>query len=159
MVNLDSLPTEVLYRITAQVDTRSQRNVFESNKTLYSKWHIQPEETDEYLFVLWCLDWLGCRQKVTFDAAKTGLTAYFLQERTLNTSSQLIQPEFFEEQDTFLESMAVITSRGFAFPLYDTRLGAISSQVALWRRLDTGRTVPGFGLATFLQRPNYPTFE
>ena len=154
MATLCALPTEVLYRILAHLDVRSQRHVLTANRFLYGKWQVQTKVTQEHCFLKWSLDWLEQRKQDFFDCCQTGITAYFIQQRYLGESGEILHPEFFEADGSFSESMAVVTHQGLAFPSFHVKVYPTESQGGLWKMLDTRQLVAGFGLVKFLFRPS-----
>ncbi len=151
---LQTLSTEVLYGITRHLDTAAQRKLFVTSKAMYSKWFIQREETEDGHFLLWCLQWLADRRKDLFDTTRSGVTGYFVQHRFLDESDQKLETGFFEADSSFIESMAILSHTGYAFPTFDLRVFSTNSQAALWRKLESGQKLAGFGLVRFLYRPS-----
>lgn len=151
MGSLHGLPTDVLYRITAYLDVYSQRHFFMSSKVLYDKWLIQVEQTQEHRFLLWCLEWLEQRNRTVFDATRTGVTVHYIQQRF--RADHTLHPDFFMTSRSFIESMAVITRQGLAFPCLKVDVSPTHSEGTLWRELESGIVVPGFGLVRYLRRP------
>ena len=154
---LHTLPKEVLYRISVQLDTLGQRKLFTTNKALYNKWFIQREENGDDYFLLWCLQWLADRRKDLLDASRSGVTGYFVQHRFLEESDQALDPFFFETDSSFIESMAVLSHRGHTFPTYDINVFPTDTQAALWKKDESGQEVAGFGLVKYLHRPGLET--
>ncbi len=153
---LHTLPKEILDHITVYLDVSSQRKLFMTCKSLYAKWSASLEETEDVRFLLWSLQWLADRPKDVFDACRSGLTAYFVRPRFLDGPDQDLTTDFFETDGSFDESIVVVSHTGYAFPKYDIKIFETDSQAALWRKLDSGQTVAGFGLVQYLTRPATP---
>ena len=122
-----------------------------SNKLLYVKWFVQHEQTEEHRFLLWCLEWLEQRNRTVFDGTRTGVTAYFIQRYP--GADDTLHPEFYMTESSFIESLAVITHQGLAFPCFKVEVSPTDSQGTLWRELESGNIVPGFGLVKYIRRP------
>ena len=153
---LHTLPKEILDHITVYLDMSSQRKLFMTCKGLYAKWSACLEETEDTRFLLWSLQWLADRPKDVFDACRSGLTAYFVQPRFLDGPDQDLTTDFFETDSSFIESIVVLSHTGYAFPKFDIKIFETDSQAALWRKLESGQTVAGFGLVKYLSRPEPP---
>ena len=153
---LHTLPKEILDHITMYLDVSSQRKLFMTCKGLYAKWCASLEETEDVRFLLWSLQWLAGRPKDVFDACRSGLTAYLVRPRFLDGPDRDLTTDFFETDRSFIESIVVLSHTGYAFPKYDIKVFKVDSQAALWRKLESGQTVAGFGLVQYLRRPAIP---
>ncbi|DBA84305.1 TPA: hypothetical protein ACH3X2_006359 [Trebouxia sp. C0005] len=125
-------------------------------KSLYARWSACLEETEDLRFLLWSLQWLADRPKDVFDACRSGSSAYFVRPRFLDGPNQDLTTDFFETDRSFIESIVVLSHTGYAFPKYDIKVFKVDSQAALWRKLESGQTVAGFGLVQYLRRPAIP---
>ena len=154
---LHTLPKEILDHVTVYLDVSSQRKLFMACKSLYAKWSACLQETEDMRFLLWSLQWLADRPKDVFDACRSGSTAYFVRPRSLDRPSQDLTTDFFETDRSFIESIVVLSHTGYAFPKYDIKIFKVDSQAALWRKLESGQDVAGFGLVQYLKRPTTPS--
>ena len=130
------LPVEVLYRITAYLDTRDQRAVFRTCKGMYAKWFLQREENVDDDFLQWALRWLAERPKNMFDSRASGVTAYYVQSismQGLDYRVDLPQARTGLDWCDLQEWMAVVSYRGHAFPAYHLRCHPVCSSGFLFR--------------------------